>query len=271
MLVLRDVSFIIGGIFSIHLLGALVIKENKEEPGAANESASVKRESLHDMLKQIINPVLIVYFLSTVLWNIGFGLLLVLLYNYIATVFARAFWAGTAMTLYGTGVLIASVLMAGINLKFNTNKYAIQLTSLLLMGLVTGAMGFMNNVYAIVALTIVYGGMFGIVLSNIPNIVKHLNGPRSHDLMYAISQTCGGIGSLAGPPLVTRLEKTLPPNTFLFIRRFTSQFPSLLILVVVKRNAWQPFDENSIVDISHCRKTAEASLQEISFFINMAC
>ena len=89
--------------------------------------------------------------------------------------------------------------------------------------------------------------MFGIVLSNIPNIVKHLNGPRSHDVMYALSQMCGGLGSLVAPPLIAKLQQHLPLSIlFLFSAGFSLLSCALMFtMLLVDRSLWQPFEAHA--------------------------
>ena len=272
----RDATLIIGGMLAMNICGALTyghggdqakqesghsLKSGLKAPVHILEAISYKKQRpiniqlpslvAHDSLKesliQIRRPALIVYFLSTLLWNGSFSSLLAFLYNYIVLTFESPFWAGIAMTLNGVGLLALSVLMACLNLKFDTNKYAIQLISLLLMSLCTCAMGFVHSVYAVVTLSCVYGGMFGIVLSNIPNIVKHLNGTRSHDVMYAISQMCGGLGSLVAPPLIAKLQQHLPLSIlFLFSAGFSLLSCALMFtMLLVDRSLWQPFEAHA--------------------------
>ena len=82
-----------------------------------------------------------------------------------------------------------SMAMSAINGKMETNKYLVHLVSVIIMGCSACGMGLIDNVSAIIALIRVYGGIFGVLLSNIPSFVKHLNGTRAHNLVYAVSQT----------------------------------------------------------------------------------
>ena len=204
------------------------------------ESHSPMKKSI----KMVVNPILVAYYLNTILWNASLVLLRAFLYSYITEVYFSTFWAGTALTLFGVGVLVMSVAMPVINSKVETNKYLVHLVSAIAMKCSACGMGLIHNVYAIIALTCVYGGMFGVLLSNIPRFVKHLNGTRAHNLVYAVSQTCGGIGALIAPPILPLIQQSLPQNSmFFFSALFSSlSFTIMLILLVIKRDkVWRPY------------------------------
>ena len=105
-----------------------------------------------------------------------------------------------------------------------------------------------DDVYAIVGLTCVYGGMYGILMSSISSFVKHLNGAQMHNLVYALSQTCGGIGALIAPPILPVLQQSLPQNALFF---FSASFGALsaivmLSLLVIKRDkVWCPYTKQA--------------------------
>ena len=86
--------------------------------------------------------------------------------------------------------------------------------------------------------------MFGVLLSNIPSFVKHLNGTRAHNLVYAVSQTCGGIGAIIAPPILPLIQQSLPQNSMFFFSALFSflSFTIVLVLLVIKRNkVWRPY------------------------------
>ena len=207
MLEYKEVTLFLGGLLSVNILGALVYRpqdqkavkrtaednsiesHQKADNRMAEDNSVETRSSMKKSMKMVMNPVLVTYYLNTNLWNASLVLLRVFLYSFITEVYFSTFWAGTALTLFGVGVLVMSVAMSVINSKVETNKYLVHLVSAIVMGCSTCGMGLIHNVYAIIALTCVYGGMFGVLLSNITSFVKHLNGTRAHNLIYAISQT----------------------------------------------------------------------------------
>ena len=187
----------------MNILGALVYRpqdkkadkriaednSEKTDEKMAEDNSVESHSSMKKSIKMVVNPVLVAYYLNTILWNASLVLLRVFLYSYITEVYFSTFWAGTALTLFGVGLLVMSVAMSAIDGKMETNKYFVHLVSVIIMGCSACGMGLIHNVYAIMALTCVYGGMFGVLLSNITSFVKHLNGTRAHNLIYAISQT----------------------------------------------------------------------------------
>ena len=209
MLEYKEVMLLLGGVLSVNILGALVqrpqdqiadrrtVENNSIESHqkADNRMAEDNPVKSHSSMKKSkkMNPVLVTYYLNTILWNASLVLLRIFLYSYITEVYSSTFWAGTALTPFGVGLLVMSVAMSAIDGKMETNKSFVHLVSVIIMGCSACGMGLIHNVYAIIALTCVYGGMFGVLLSNITSFVKHLNGTRAHNLIYAISQTCGGL------------------------------------------------------------------------------
>ena len=243
MLEYKEVTLLLGGVLSVNILGALVYRpqdkkadkriaeENSEKTDEkmAEDNSVESHSSMKKSIKMVVNPVLVAYYLNTILWNASLVLLRVFLYSYITDVYFSTFWAGTALTLFGVGVLVMSVAMSVINSKVETNKYLDHLVSAIVMGCSACGMGLIYNVYAIITLTCVYGGMFGVLLSNIPSFVKHLNGIRAHNLVYAVSQTCGGIGAIIAPPILPVIQQSLPKNSlFLFFVIFSSLFLDFL-------------------------------------------
>ena len=247
----RDVALLLGGILSLNILGALVYKT---KPSSINnvdkkdETASIEDDNCHSLkqsIKKVANPVLITYFLNTLLWNGGYVLMRVYLHSYITATYSSKLWAGTALTLLGVGQLVFSIVMSLINAKFNTNKYLIHIIGVSFMGCSVCAMGLVDNIYIIVGLICLYGGMFGVLLSNIPSFVKHLNGTRSHNLVYALSQTCGGLGALMAPPILPVIQQTLPDNSLFFFSAGFCALSFLLMvgLLMIKSDLWSPFYE----------------------------
>lgn len=164
------------------------------------------------------------------------------LYSYITTTYKSDLWAGLSSVLFGVGQLAMTIAMSFINGKIDANKYLVHLVAVGLMGCCASIMGLIDNVYVMVSIYCVYGGMYGVVLSNIANIVKHLNGKRSHSLVYAISQTSGGIGALAAPPLLAKLQQILPLSSlFYFSAGFSfASFFLMFLMLVIKRSLWHP-------------------------------
>lgn len=245
MLEYKEVTLMLGGVLSVNILGALAYssQDQKAEKRMVEDKSVENRSSMKKSIKMVVNPVLVTYYLNTIMWNAGLVLLRVFLYSYITEVYSSTFWAGTALTLFGVGVLVMSIAMSVINGKMETNKYLVHLVSVIIMGCSACGMGLIDNVYAIITLTCVYGGMFGVLLSNIPSFVKHLNGTRAHNLVYAVSQTCGGIGALIAPPILPVIQQSLPQNSLFFFSALLSalSFTIMLALLVIKRDkVWRP-------------------------------
>ena len=241
---------ITGGILLLTIVGALVYKENPAEAQSVENGGSVDNGdalSLVESLKQHVCRVpVLTYYGHRFFWNGGYVLLRVFLYNYIVTQYASPFWAGIALTLFGAGQLFMSFVMAAINGKFSTNKYLVQLSSLVLMTLSACVMGLVENLYVTLALSCFYGGMFGVLFTNIRNIERHINGNRSHTLVYALSQMSGGIGALVTPPVIALIgvgDSLELKTLFYFSAGMTAtSFSFLFILLLRNRHLWRPLD-----------------------------
>ena len=241
----RDAMLILAGLLTMNILGALTYKQYNRSTDDDNVTGYTWCKSLGDSFRAIISPVLIAYLVNTLLWNGGNVVLRVLLYSYIEDSYGSSYLAGLSSTLYGVGQIVMTIIMSVLNTKLPTNKYMIHLICVAVMGCSACLMGFIDSVYVIVVLTCLYGGMYGVVLSNIANLVKHLNGRRSHNMFYAMSQTSGGIGALVSPPLLGWLQQTLPIKTLFFFSSglsFTS-FLVMLIMLLIKRELWHPYHD----------------------------
>ena len=65
----------------------------------AEDNSIESRSSMKKSMKVVMNPVLVTYYLNTILWNASLVLLRVFQYSYITELYSSTFWAGTALTL----------------------------------------------------------------------------------------------------------------------------------------------------------------------------
>jgi hypothetical protein len=143
-----NATLVTAGILSLTIIGALVYNkepkaEQHEKP--ADEQTGDSFDLREAFKRHVCRPEVMIYFIHRCFWNGGYVLLRVFLYDYVVRQYGSHSTAGLALTLLGAGQLFMSLMMAGINCMFATNKYLIQLVSLALMTAAACAMGLVAN------------------------------------------------------------------------------------------------------------------------------
>lgn len=258
---------VLAAICTMNIFGAIVYRRHKPEERVDTSAGAVAiTDRLKVGLRKVCKPILVANFITTILWNCSSVLIIVFLYSYVVAVFNDMVLAATAATLFGGGQLLFCIVMSIINSKIHTNKYLVQLVSLLIMSSTSFIMGFMDSATVIAGLAFVYGCSFGMLRSNIPNFVKHINGSQNQTLLYAICQLCGGMGSATSPPLLTELRKYLPLNSLFFLSSAMAffGFSILLGLLAIQRRVWYPFNEDEALPLEKPKQITPAPSMTVS-------
>lgn len=229
-----------------------IYSPGKAEPNSASPSESPRETTATENTNkcpgrkclELFTPVLTVYYVNTIFWNVGFGVVIVFLYDHVTTLaLGTTASSGLAMTLLGGGQLLASIVMSLLHAKFTINKYLVHIVAASLLSLCAFIMGFIHNIPVLIILSAAFGMSAGLIISNIGSFVYHLLGDTNHSLVYTFTGFSSGIGALAGPPLAAALDNYLGWSYF-----FTSACGSFLSLIVMvgllltRRDTWQPAD-----------------------------
>jgi len=214
-------------------------KETEESPGFCAIIA--------DHLSVLKKPTMLVYYLSTLLWEEGFSLTIVLLYTYIEV--KRPHDETTpflAMTIAGAAAFTANVVNILINFKWHPNQMLLYIVSTAGLGASMLSIGLVSPQPAnLIISAAVWGLSGGLIMATWPSMTQYLNGKDHHTDAVAFNLFAGGIGAMTGPLIGAELQVAFGLEAAFYFGAACgiTACGLMVILLIVKPSIWHPFIE----------------------------
>lgn len=244
----RSTLLYISPISLLTLVGPIVfIPQQQSKEGSIQEKALVK--SYFGSLKKFATPF---YLSHSFMWQGGLGGAIVLGFQYLVKV-SDVSVALLCYSIMGAAYLGGSMALVGYLLKYKVNHYIVQIILSAALGTTIIILTFMRWQEGYYACFVVFGILYGLIISNMPCVSAHLYQGEDVEYSYGFMQVLGGIGSTAVPIVAGILQEKYGLNSGMYFLGGLLILGALSLIVpaLIKPKLWRPIDAETDSAIGH--------------------